>query len=74
MALIKRKTRRKLSKQLNKLVKKHGPEMALALVSGIVSSLAAGGRDKADKKAKAKTPEKPRTIIIRKRPPARGAR
>jgi hypothetical protein len=72
MALIKRKTRRKLSKQLNKLVKKHGPEMALALVSGIVSSLAHGGRDKADKKAKA--PVKPRTIIIRKRPPARGAR
>ena len=74
MALIKGKTRRKLSKQLNKLVKKHGAEMALALVSGIVSSLAAGGRDKADKKAKVKATAKPRTIIIRKRPPARGAR
>ena len=69
MALIKRKTRRKLSKQLSKLVKKHGAEMALALVSGIVSSLAAGERDKLDKKAKVRV--KPRTIIIRKRPPAR---
>jgi hypothetical protein len=38
MAQIKRKTRKKISKQLNKLVKRHGAERALALVGGIVSS------------------------------------
>jgi hypothetical protein len=41
MALIKRKTRKKLTKQLNKIVKRHGAEMALALVTGILSNLAA---------------------------------
>ena len=40
MALIKRKTRKKVAKQLNKLVKRHGAEMALALVSGIISNIA----------------------------------
>ncbi len=41
MALIKRKTRKKLTKQLNKLLKRHGAEMALALVTGFLSNLAA---------------------------------
>jgi hypothetical protein len=64
MAVIKKKARRKLSKQLGKVVKKHGPEMALALVTGIVSSLAADYAGK--KKGKAgKAPVK--TIVIRKR-------
>jgi len=39
MAVIKRKTRKKLSKQLKKVVKKHGTEVTLSLVSGIVSGL-----------------------------------
>jgi hypothetical protein len=47
---MKKKTRRKLSKQLNKLIKLHGAEMALALVTGIVSALAADQKNKADKK------------------------
>ena len=49
---MKKKTRRKLSKQLNKLIKLHGAEMALALVTGIVSALAADRKSKADKKQK----------------------
>lgn len=40
MAVIKKKTRKRLSKQLNKIVKKHGAESALALVTGIVSAAA----------------------------------
>jgi len=49
---MKKKTRRKISKQLNKLIKLHGAEMALALVTGIVSALAADRKSKADKKQK----------------------
>jgi len=52
---MKKKTRRKLSKQLNKLIKLHGAEMALALVTGIVSALAADRKTKADKKQKSKS-------------------
>ena len=55
MAVMKKKTRRKLSKQLNKLIKLHGAEMALALVTGIVSALAADRKSKADKKQKSKS-------------------
>ena len=51
MAVIKRRTRKKLTKQLSKLVKRHGAEMALALVTGIISSLAADRADKEMRKA-----------------------
>ena len=75
MAVMKKKTRRKLSKQLNKLIKLHGAEMALALVTGIVSALAAERSNKAAKKEKAaKAPKESRlarppvkTIVVRKR-------
>ena len=55
MAVMKKKTRRKLSKQLNKLIDLHGAEMALALVTGIVSALAAEQKSKADRKQKRKS-------------------
>jgi hypothetical protein len=54
MAVMKKSVRKKLSKYLERLVKKHGAEMTLALVTGIVSSLAADNQAKADRKAKAK--------------------
>jgi hypothetical protein len=54
VAVMKKKTRRKLSKQLNKLIKLHGAEMALALVTGIVSALAADQKTKADRKQNSK--------------------
>ena len=77
--MMKKKTRRKLSKQLNKLIKLHGAEMALALVTGIVSGLAADRKTKADRKqnskaarpgkaAKAENPAKPEKAA---RPPVR---
>jgi hypothetical protein len=52
MALIKRKTRKKVSKQLNKLVKRHGAEMALALVTGIISNFATDSAEAAGRKRK----------------------
>ena len=55
VAVMKKKTRRKLSKQLNKLIKLHGAEMALALVTGIVSALAAEQKSRADRKQKQKS-------------------
>jgi hypothetical protein len=55
VAVMKKKTRRKLSKQLNKLIKLHGAEMALALVTGIVSALAADQKTRADRKQKSKS-------------------
>jgi hypothetical protein len=51
MAVIKQKTRRKLSKTLARLVKKHGPEMTLALVTGIISALVAERSEKTSRKA-----------------------
>src|SRR5215207_270160 len=53
MAVMKKSVRKKLSKYLERLVKKHGAEMTLALVTGIVSSLAADIQAKVDRKAKA---------------------
>jgi hypothetical protein len=53
MAVMKKSVRKKLSKYLARLEKKHGAEMTLALVTGIVSSLAADSQAKADRKAKA---------------------
>ena len=51
MAVMKKSVRKKLSKYLERLVKKHGAEMTLALVTGIVSSLAADQQARADRKA-----------------------
>jgi len=51
MAVMKKSVRKKLSKYLDRLVKKHGAEMTLALVTGIVSSLAADRQAKAGRKA-----------------------
>jgi hypothetical protein len=67
MAVIKKKTRKKLSKQLNKLVKKHGAETALALVTGIVSAATVATKAKARPRPKAA--EKPvlRPAVVRKR-------
>jgi hypothetical protein len=74
MAVMKKKIRRKLSKQLNKLIKLYGAEMALALVTGIVSALAAERSNKVAKKQKggarkaAKASKPPvKTIVVRRR-------
>jgi hypothetical protein len=78
MAVMKKSTRKKLSKQLNKLIKQHGAEMALALVTGIVGALASERANKPAKKSKkpkgdkapkvAKPARAPvKTVIVRKR-------
>ena len=73
MALIKRKTRRKLSKQLSKILKKHGTEVTMALVGGIVGQLS-GEDTKRPRSRKALAQEpvvvKPplRARAVRKRP------
>jgi hypothetical protein len=66
MAVMKKRLRKKLSKYLGKLVKKHGAETTLALVTNMVSALPA---NKATRKAAAaKAADKPvRTIVVRKR-------
>ena len=82
MAVMKKSVRKKLSKYLDRLVKKHGAEMTLALVTGIVSSLAADRQAKADRKAeKAAKPDKrakpaktARTDKVAKPEPAAGGR
>ena len=63
MALVKRKLRKKLVKQLTTLVKRHGPEMATALVTGVITGLA----DTYPKKGARKSKVPVKTIVIRKR-------
>jgi thiamine phosphate synthase YjbQ (UPF0047 family) len=46
MALIKKKTRKAITKQVKKLVRKHGPEIATGLVTSIVSGIAAAATAK----------------------------
>jgi hypothetical protein len=78
MAVMKKSTRKKLSKQLNKLIKLHGADMALALVTGLVGALASERSLKPAKKSKISMGDKPakvakpekapvKTVIIRKR-------
>jgi len=68
MAVIKRRFRKKLTKVLTKLVKRHGAEMTLALATGIVTKLAS------DIKPPKKSKRKVRTIVVRKRAPEPAAR
>ena len=59
MAVIKQKTRKRLTKVLARLVKKHGPEMTVALVTGIISAQVAERSNKDSKKGtKAEKPAK----------------
>jgi hypothetical protein len=72
MALIRRKTRKRLTKDLKRIVKKHGAEMALALVTGIITGLAAEGVEKKKKsrpkpKPAALVRPEPAPVVVRKR-------
>lgn len=60
MAIIKKKTRKAISKQVTRLVKKHGPEIAAGLVTSLVTGITAAtiARDD-DKKSKKKKKKKP---------------
>jgi hypothetical protein len=55
MAIIKRKTKKKIGKQLRKLVKKHGSEVALGAATALVTAVIAKSTGDADKKGKGKS-------------------
>ena len=48
MALIKRKTKKALTKQVNKLIRKHGTEIAVGLVSNLMTGITAATVAKSD--------------------------
>jgi len=48
MAFIKRKTKKAISKQVNKLIRKHGTEIAVGLVSNLVTGIASASIAKED--------------------------
>jgi len=54
MPVIKRKTRKAITKQVKKLVNKHGPEVALGLATNLVGSVvdAVSGKTQAKSKKK----------------------
>ena len=55
MAVIKRKTKKAITKQINKLVKQHGAEIAMGLATGLISTVI--GATTADPDAKSKKPK-----------------
>jgi hypothetical protein len=67
MAVIKKKTRKRVSKQLNKLVKRHGAETTLAFVTGVVSAAAADTSAKEKQRAKAAAKPAAKAPVARKR-------
>lgn len=64
MPSIKRKTKKVISKQVKKLVRKHGPEVALDLATTLVGSVVAdAGKTQSEskpKKAAGKKTDKPK--------------
>jgi hypothetical protein len=54
MPVIKRKTRKAIAKQVNKLVNKHGAEVALGLATDFVGSVIEAATGKAQAKSKKK--------------------
>ena len=54
MAIIKRKTKKTLTKQIKKLMKKHGPEIAAGLIASLVSGLTTATAVKSENKNKSK--------------------
>ena len=73
MAVMKKSTRKKLSKQLNKLIKQHGAEMALALVTGIVGALASERANKPAKKSKSPKGDKAAKVAKQEKAPVKTA-
>ena len=53
MAKVKPKTQKVLIKQLGKLLKKHGPEFAMGIATGIVTNLLTADAEKKAKKSMA---------------------
>lgn len=54
MTIIRRKTKKRIGKQLKKIVKKHGPEVALGAATALVTNIISKATDKPAKKDKDK--------------------
>ena len=54
MPVIKRKTRKAITKQVKKLISKHGPEVALGLATNLVGSVVEAATGKTESKSKKK--------------------
>lgn len=54
MAIIKKKTRKAITKQVKKIVKKHGPEIAMGLVTNLVTGITAAALSDSGDEAKPK--------------------
>ena len=53
MAKVKSNTQKALTRQLGKLLKKHGPEVAMGIATGIVKNLLTANAEKKAKKSMA---------------------
>lgn len=58
MAIIRRKTRKKIGKQVRKLVKDHGPEVALGAATALVTTIINKATGKPAKKGKGQKDER----------------
>lgn len=58
MAIIKRKTKKRIGKQLRKLVKKHGSEVALGAATALVTAVIAKATGEDEKEGKGKSSSK----------------
>ncbi len=59
MAIIRRKTKKRIGKQLKKIVKKHGPEAALGAATALVTNIISKATDKPAKKKDKSKKDKP---------------
>jgi hypothetical protein len=57
MALIKSKTRKAILKEVRRLIIKHGTEVAIGLISGLITKIFADAMGKVDKAKKKKLEE-----------------
>jgi hypothetical protein len=58
MAILKRKTKKAISKQVRKMVKKHGPEVAMGVISTLVTGVIAAATDDSEESGKSKKKKK----------------
>lgn len=70
MAIIKKKAKKAITRQVRKLVKKHGPEIALGAATALVGSVVAavGGGQETKGKKKSDSDKPPKKVASKKKP------
>ena len=58
MAILKRKTKKAITKQVRKMVKKHGPEVAMGVISSLVTGVIAAATEVSNGSGKSKKKKK----------------